>query len=84
MALAPFSENAGSASALIGFLQMVCGAILSAIVSALHDETLFPMVGGMATAGIVAFVIILRLNSNTKKGKINPAPIPVPVATKKL
>ncbi len=84
MALAPFSENAGSASALIGFLQMVCGAILSAVVSALHDETLFPMVGGMATAGIVAFVIILRLNINTKKGKINPEPIPVPVATKKL
>lgn len=84
MALAPFTENAGSASALIGFLQMVCGAILSIVVSALHDETLLPMVFGMAAAGLIAFMIILRLNANTKKGKITTEPIPVSVQNKKL
>lgn len=82
MALAPFTENAGSASALIGFLQMVCGAILSIVVSALHDGTLLPMVFGMAAAGMTAFMIILRLNASTKKGKITTEPIPVPVQNK--
>lgn len=84
MALAPFTENAGSASALIGFLQMVCGAILSVVVSALHDGTLLPMVSGMALAGVSAFVIILRLNMTVKKGKITTEPIAIPVENKKL
>lgn len=67
MGLAPFTYNAGSASALIGFIQMVCGAGLSALVSGLHDGTMFPMVFGMFFAGVSAFIIILLLNFKEKK-----------------
>lgn len=68
MALAPFKKTAGSASALIGFLQMVCGASLSALVGAMHNETLLPMLIGMAFAGSATFAIIMMLNSKVKKG----------------
>lgn len=67
MALAPFTYNAGSASALIGFMQMICGAGLSALVSALHDNTLFPMVFAMSFSGILAFMLILLLNYKVKQ-----------------
>lgn len=67
MGLAPFTYNAGSASALIGFIQMVCGAGLSALVSALHDNTMFPMVTGVAFCGIAAFLFILLLNIKMKR-----------------
>ena len=67
MALAPFTYNAGSASALIGFLQMICGAGLSALVSALHDSTLFPMVFAMSFSGVLAFMLILLLNYKVRQ-----------------
>ena len=73
MALAPFSKNAGSASALLGFIQMVCGASLSALVGAMHNDTILPMLSGMAFAGIGAFVIIVMLNSKVSKGIVQYA-----------
>lgn len=71
LALIPFTKNAGSASALIGFTQMFCGAIWSVIVSTLHDETLFPMIFGLSSAAIIVFMIVLRLDNVIKKGKLN-------------
>ena len=70
MALTPFSENAGSASALIGFIQMFCGAIWSALVSTLHDGTLFPMIFGLSSAGIIVFIIVLKLVNTSNKGNL--------------
>lgn len=69
LALAPFTYNAGSASALIGFIQMITGAGISALVSLLHNETTFPMVFGMFFCGTVCFLIILLLNFKVKKWK---------------
>ena len=48
LALEPFSRNAGSASALIGSLQMVAGAFASGLVSFLHNGTIMPMAWVMA------------------------------------
>ena len=67
LALAPFTYNAGSASALIGFIQMITGAGVSALVSLLHNGTVFPMVFGMFFCGTVCFFIILLLNFKVKK-----------------
>lgn len=67
LALAPFTYNAGSASALIGFIQMITGAGVSALVSILHDSTRFPMVFGMFFCGIICFLIIMLLNFKVKK-----------------
>lgn len=73
LALAPFTYNAGSASALIGFIQMITGASISGLVSVLHNGTIFPMVFGMFFCGIICFLIILMLNSKVKKLKLQTA-----------
>ncbi len=73
MALAPFEKNAGSASAMIGFIQMVFGASMSAIVSFMHNDTILPMLLGMAFSGCGAFIVILMLNSQVKKGVVQHA-----------
>ncbi|GHB61370.1 Bcr/CflA family drug resistance efflux transporter [Persicitalea jodogahamensis] len=59
LALEPFSENAGSASALIGFTQMLFGALASALVSALHNHTALPMTGVMAGCALASAGLIL-------------------------
>lgn len=70
LALAPFSKNAGSASALIGFIQMFFGASLTAMVSLLHNETIFPLIFGMFLCGITTFCIIMIRNTKVKKEKL--------------
>lgn len=59
LALAPFSKNAGSASALMGFLQMGFGALMSASVGALGITTMLPIVIIMAMGSFVALMILL-------------------------
>lgn len=58
LALAPFSANAGSASALIGFSQMLFGALASGLVSALHNQTILPMAGVMAVCALASTALI--------------------------
>jgi len=59
LAIEPFTCNAGSASALLGSLQMASGAIASALVSYFHNNTALPMAGVMATCGIISFSTLL-------------------------
>lgn len=59
LALAPFSRNVGSASALLGFLQIGFGALASAAVGVLKTERAFPVVAilaGSAVLGLAAFL----------------------------
>ncbi len=58
LSLAPFSRNAGSASALLGGIQMSIGALTSAIVSVLHNHTALPMTGVMAICAITSVTIL--------------------------
>ena len=57
--LAPFSKNAGSASALLGGIQMSIGAFTSAVVSILHNHTALPMTGVMACCAALSFIIVM-------------------------
>jgi len=50
LAIEPFTRNAGSASALLGGLQMASGAVASALVSYCHNNTALPMAGAMRRA----------------------------------
>lgn len=59
LSLAPFSKNAGSASALLGSVQMGIGAFTSALVSYLHNATPVPMAGVMASCAFISFSILL-------------------------
>lgn len=63
LALVPFEKNAGAASAMMGFLQMVCSSLASALVSYLHNGTALPMTGvmaGCAVLGLFSLFTILR------------------------
>ncbi|MEO6730033.1 MAG: multidrug effflux MFS transporter [Ferruginibacter sp.] len=59
LSMAPFSKNAGSASALMGAIQMGTGAFTSAMVSMLSNHTAMPMTGVMATCALVSFCILM-------------------------
>lgn len=59
LSLAPFSRNAGSASALMGAIQMGIGTLTSAIVSILSNNTALPMIGVMACCALFSFCILM-------------------------
>jgi DHA1 family bicyclomycin/chloramphenicol resistance-like MFS transporter len=59
LSLAPFSRNAGTASALMGGIQMSIGALTSATVSFLNNHTALPMTGVMAACALISFTILL-------------------------
>ena len=59
LSLAPFARNAGTASALMGGLQMAIGAFTSALVSFLNNHTALPMTGVMAACALTSCCILL-------------------------
>jgi len=73
LSLAPFSKHTGSASALMGSWRMGLGAIISAIVSLLHNNTALPMVGMMAVCSLGGLFILhtgsafVRYHSSRRK-----------------
>lgn len=59
LSLAAFGHNAGSASALMGAIQMAIGAGTAFIVSILHNNTALPMTFVMASCAIGALCVFL-------------------------
>lgn len=59
LSLAPFTKTAGSASALLGGIQMGIGALTSAAVSFFSNHTAVPMTAIMAACALSAFTILL-------------------------
>lgn len=59
LALAPFERNAGSASALLGFLQMAIGALASIFVGVLKAQQVLPIAGILACAGVLALTTLV-------------------------
>lgn len=57
LSLAAFGHTAGSASALLGAIQMTIGACTSALVSILQDRTALPMTAAMACCAISALAV---------------------------
>ncbi|MCU0897639.1 MAG: multidrug effflux MFS transporter [Burkholderiales bacterium] len=53
-AIGPYPKMAGTASALLGFLQMVIGGLAGFTVGRLHDGTTVPTSVSIASAGILA------------------------------
>ncbi len=60
VALQPFKDNAGVASALIGSIRMLGGAIASSLIGLLHNDTAYPMIFLMLGCAL-AVVLILQL-----------------------
>ena len=59
LALAPFDKNAGTASSLLGMLQLGVGALASIAVSAFMKGTSFPMAAIIAVSSVIALLILL-------------------------
>ncbi|OQP62199.1 multidrug effflux MFS transporter [Niastella populi] len=59
LSMAPFGHNAGSASALMGAIQMCIGACTSALVSIFQNSTALPMAAVMACCAIGAFTMYM-------------------------
>lgn len=59
LSLAPFSKNAGTASALMGAIQLGIGAISTALVSILNNGTAVPMSAVMCACAIISFTVLL-------------------------
>jgi len=68
MALAPFTRNVGSASALLGFIQMGIGALASTGVGLLHASTSLPIYAVMAATAVIGLGILL---ANQKRAGIS-------------
>lgn len=58
LSLAPFEKNAGTASALMGALQLGIGALITALVSILSDDTPLPMTGIMFLCAVASLAIL--------------------------
>ena len=65
-------EIAGTASALMGALQMVTGAVVMAVVGVFADGTPPPMIAGIAGCGLLSFAVThLTLR---REARLVPAP----------
>ncbi len=62
LALAPFKNNAGTASALSGFMQMMVNALASFAVSYFASTTALPMVSIMMICAMCSFMAIVVVN----------------------
>jgi len=67
LTLAPFSRNAGSASALMGAIQLGLGAFASFAVGVFVKNSMLPMVWIMTVSTILALIILILGKRNIKK-----------------
>lgn len=59
-AIAPHQDMAGAASALLGFVQMMCAAGAGVIVGQIHDGTPIPMMAVVAACGFLGWFFTKR------------------------
>ncbi len=59
LALSPFSKNAGSASALLGFFQLGFGALISVGISAATPQDSFPIIVIFAVTAVCGLAVLL-------------------------
>jgi DHA1 family bicyclomycin/chloramphenicol resistance-like MFS transporter len=69
IALAPFSKNIGSASALLGFLQMGIGALASTGIGLLRSDATLPIFVVMAVTAVIGLLILLAGQSSARSGE---------------
>jgi DHA1 family bicyclomycin/chloramphenicol resistance-like MFS transporter len=78
LALAPFAKNAGSASALLGFLQIGLGALASSGVGLFDAKDAFPVVFIMTvTACAAAFILFIGRRHVVDVGDAEGMPLPI-------
>ncbi|WP_395763151.1 multidrug effflux MFS transporter [Elizabethkingia anophelis] len=59
LALAPMEKNAGNASALLGTIQMVFGAGISALISIFNQQSVMLLAGALCFCTVISFVVFI-------------------------
>jgi DHA1 family bicyclomycin/chloramphenicol resistance-like MFS transporter len=73
LSLAPFKKNAGTASALMGAIQMGFGALASSVLSMFAVKSSIPMVAVMCLTSIIAFAMLtIGRKKIINKVEVNP------------
>ncbi|SDR99444.1 multidrug effflux MFS transporter [Gramella sp. MAR_2010_147] len=67
LSLEPFEKKAGRASALIGSLKMILGALTSFIISLFHTPSSVPLAVILLTCLFISFLLLFRFSKNEKK-----------------
>ena len=67
LAIEPFASRAGTASALLGGIQMTAGALASALVSYFHDGTALPMAAALLLSSMVSLGLQVQFAERTKR-----------------
>jgi hypothetical protein len=57
----PFPEKAASAAAMLGFLQFLASATISALLSIMHQHTVINMAVAMVFGALLSFVQVRKL-----------------------
>ncbi len=70
LSMAPFDKEAGSASALMGAIQMGFGALAAACVGLLNAATPLPMTGVMASCSLCALAIFLAADRKNARAAL--------------
>jgi DHA1 family bicyclomycin/chloramphenicol resistance-like MFS transporter len=76
LAIAPFSKNAGSASALLGFFQLGVGAIISTGISAATPKDSLPIIAILAITAMVGLTILLIGWKRAERTPVTEHPTP--------
>ena len=69
LALKPFTKNIGSASSLLGFLQLGIGAVAAALVGVLNLTGPLPMAFVMATCSAAGWIVLLGIPRIQARGR---------------
>jgi DHA1 family bicyclomycin/chloramphenicol resistance-like MFS transporter len=71
LTLAPFAKNTGSASALMGAIQLGIGALASFAVGVFVKNSMVPMVAIMTCTTVTAFIVLNIGKRKIKKTVVN-------------
>lgn len=71
LAMKPFDSNAGSASALLGFIQMGLGSIITIVIGMLNIQSVLPMVLCMMGSSVVGMLLLLLSGSLFREKRMN-------------
>lgn len=60
LALQPFRNDSGTASALLGFLQLGITFIITGLFGLMQEDSIIPMVLGIFLCGLVSWILVIR------------------------
>ena len=77
LAIAPFTRNAGSASALLGFFQLGTGAVISTAIGAASPADRVPIVAIFGVTAAIGLAILLAGRKRAEASPVAEEPVPV-------